>query len=86
MLVSRMGKAILENVGLGELVVNRPEAYVDKVVELAADRPHLLQLRNGLRERMIASPLMDAPRLARGLEEAFRGMWRLWVESVALIK
>jgi predicted O-linked N-acetylglucosamine transferase (SPINDLY family) len=27
---------------------------------------------------MLASPLFDAPRFARHLEEAIRGMWRVW--------
>ncbi|MCX8146608.1 MAG: tetratricopeptide repeat protein [Azovibrio sp.] len=78
MLVSRMGKIILENVGLSELVVESAAAYADLAVALATDRQRLLALRAGLRERMRASPLMDAPRMARALEQAFRGMWRRW--------
>jgi len=78
MLVSRMGKAILENVGLGELVVDSAEAYVATAVALAFDRVRLQNLRTGLRERMLSSPLMDAPRLARALENAFGEMWRRW--------
>jgi predicted O-linked N-acetylglucosamine transferase (SPINDLY family) len=27
---------------------------------------------------MLASPLFDAPRFARNLEGAFRGMWATW--------
>ena len=83
MLVSRMGKAILENVGLSELVVDSEEAYADLAVMLATDRDRLKRLRAGLRERMRASPLMDAPRMARGLEQAFRGMWQRWCQSPA---
>lgn len=78
MLVSRMGKAILENVGLGQLVAASAEEYVGKAVALARDRATLQQLRAGLRARMLASPLMDAPRLARNLEQAFRAMWTRW--------
>ena len=78
MLVSRMGKPILENVGLAELVVDSEEAYVDLAVALANDRERLKRLRANLRERMQASPLMDAPRMARNLEQAFRGMWQKW--------
>ncbi len=81
MLVSRMGKAILENVGLGELVATSAEDYVTKAVALASDREHLKVLRAGLRECMQTSPLMDAPRLARHLEQAFRAMWLRWLEA-----
>ncbi|MDR0528293.1 MAG: tetratricopeptide repeat protein [Zoogloeaceae bacterium] len=80
MLVSRMGRAILINVGLSELVAESEEEYVRLAVELAHDHERLKTLRAGLRERMLKSPLMDAPRMARGLEGAFRAMWRRWCE------
>ena len=78
MLVSRMGKPILDNVGLSELVVDSEDAYFELAVALANDHERLLKLRANLRQRMRASPLMDAPRMARSLENAFRGMWRKW--------
>jgi len=31
-----------------------------------------------LRARMKNSPLMDAPRFARNIEEAYRSIWRAW--------
>lgn len=78
MLVSRMGKPILDNVGLSELVVDSEDAYFELAVALANDHERLLRLRANLRQRMRASPLMDAPGMARDLENAFRGMWRKW--------
>jgi predicted O-linked N-acetylglucosamine transferase (SPINDLY family) len=80
-LSARMGKAILENVGLHELVADSAEAYVDIAVRLARDHERLEALRAGLRERMLASPLLDAPRMARSLEATFRGMWQRWCAS-----
>ncbi|MDR1425254.1 MAG: tetratricopeptide repeat protein [Azoarcus sp.] len=80
-LSARMGKAILENVGLHELVASSPDDYVDIAVRLARDHERLKALRAGLREKMLASPLLDAPRMARNLQEAFRGMWRRWCEK-----
>ena len=73
----------LNNVGLGELVADGPEAYLRTVIELAHDLPRLAALRAGLRERMRASPLCQGERFTRGLEEAFRTMWRTWCESPA---
>ncbi|MDR2690097.1 MAG: tetratricopeptide repeat protein [Azoarcus sp.] len=77
-LSARMGRAILQNVGLHELIADSADAYVDIAVNLAHDRERLGALRAGLRERMLASPLLDAPRMAKGLEAAFRKMWQRW--------
>jgi predicted O-linked N-acetylglucosamine transferase (SPINDLY family) len=78
--VSRAGSSILSNVGLPELVANTPEEYVRLAVCLANDRPRLKDLHATLRQRMQASPLMDAPRFARNVEAAYRQMWRSWCE------
>jgi len=80
-LSARMGKAILENVGLHELVAKSPDDYVEIAVRMARDHERLKALRADLRQRMLASPLLDAPLMARNLEEAFRGMWRRWCEE-----
>ena len=80
-LSARMGKAILENVGLHELVARTEDDYVELAVSLAHDHERLKRLRAGLRERMLSSPLLDAPRMARSLEDAFRGMWHRWTTS-----
>jgi predicted O-linked N-acetylglucosamine transferase (SPINDLY family) len=77
-LVSRMGRAILKNVGLDELIADNADAYIELAVALSHDYPRLTGLRQGLREKMQASPLMDGTKMARGLEEAFRGMWHKW--------
>jgi protein O-GlcNAc transferase len=74
--MSRAGVSILTNLGLPELIASTPEEYVTIAVELAQDRPRLSKLSSGLRERMIRSPLMDAPRFVRNLESAYRTMWR----------
>jgi predicted O-linked N-acetylglucosamine transferase (SPINDLY family) len=48
---------------------------------LAHDLPELEKLRRTLRERMLASPLMDAPRFACDIENAYRKMWQEWNEK-----
>jgi predicted O-linked N-acetylglucosamine transferase (SPINDLY family) len=74
----RAGKAMLNTIGLGELVTHTPDEFVRRAAELAADLPHLIALRRGLRARLSGSPLMDAPRFARNIEAAYRHMWRQW--------
>jgi len=76
--VSRAGLSHLMNLGLPELVATSEEEYVDLVVELAGDLRGLAELRAMLRERMKASVLMDAPRYARQIEQAYRQMWERW--------
>jgi predicted O-linked N-acetylglucosamine transferase (SPINDLY family) len=75
---SRVGVSLLNNIGLPELVASTPEEYVRLAVELAGDLPRLSQLRSTLRPQMEGSPLMDAPRFAQDVEEAYLAMWRHW--------
>ena len=76
--VSRAGLSILSTVGLAELAASSEEDYVRMAVELAGNLPRLAHLRATLRGRMLASPLMDAPRFARNVEAAYRSMWERW--------
>jgi protein O-GlcNAc transferase len=78
---SRAGLSLLANLGLPELAAHDDAGYARIVVELARDLPRLAALRANLRERMVASPLMDGPRFARGMEAAYRSMWRAWCEE-----
>jgi predicted O-linked N-acetylglucosamine transferase (SPINDLY family) len=74
--VGRVGVSQLTNIGLPELIGHNEDDYVDIAVALANDLPRLAALRSGLRERLKASPLMDAPRLTRNLEAVYREMWK----------
>jgi protein O-GlcNAc transferase len=78
---SRMGVSILKNVGLEELIAQDMEEYVSIAVDLAKDRTRLKSLRHNLRERAVASPLMDQDKFARNWETALRQMWQKWVQE-----
>jgi predicted O-linked N-acetylglucosamine transferase (SPINDLY family) len=71
----RVGASLLTDVGLGELVAKDLQGYINKAVSLGRDWEALVRLRSGLRERFATSPVMDANRLARGLETAYRNAW-----------
>jgi predicted O-linked N-acetylglucosamine transferase (SPINDLY family) len=79
--VGRAGLSLLTNLGLPELVANTAEEFVSKAVAMASDSPQLCELRATLRDRLRASPLMDAPRFARAIEAAYREMWRRWCDK-----
>lgn len=68
---ARMGAGILRTAGLADWVADAPEAYAEKARALAADLPALAALRSGLRARLRASPLMDAPAFTRALEALY---------------
>jgi len=76
--ISHQGETILHNVGLPEWIALDEDDYVAKAAAFASDKQALAKLRAGLRERLLASPLCDAPRFARNFEEAMRGMWQKW--------
>ncbi|WP_321901580.1 O-linked N-acetylglucosamine transferase, SPINDLY family protein [Paraburkholderia tropica] len=81
---ARAGLSLLSNLGLPELAAHSDAEYAEIVVSLARDLPRLSALRAGLRARMQASPLMDGARFARGMEAAWREMWRDWCASDAV--
>jgi predicted O-linked N-acetylglucosamine transferase (SPINDLY family) len=76
--VSRGGLSILSNLGLTDLVAFDVERYIEIASGLAGDPSRLAHFRGTLRDRMLHSPLMDAPRFARNIETAYRQMWRRW--------
>jgi len=73
--VSRAGASILRSAGLSEYVAGAPEQYVQIALKLAADIDGRRALRAGMRDRLRASPLLDAARFTRGLETAYRAAW-----------
>jgi predicted O-linked N-acetylglucosamine transferase (SPINDLY family) len=79
--VGRGGVSILSNLGLPELIGRTDGDYVAIAVALARDRDRLAALRAGLRQRMQASPLVDARQYATGIEAALRSIWRTWCGS-----
>jgi predicted O-linked N-acetylglucosamine transferase (SPINDLY family) len=83
--ISRMGVSMLTNVGLTGLIADTQDDYIRIAGQLAGDLDYLRSLREGLRERMRSSPLMDAPRFTRSLEQAFRDMWTRWCSQNASV-
>jgi predicted O-linked N-acetylglucosamine transferase (SPINDLY family) len=75
---ARVATSILTAVGLGHLVAQSVERYVDLAVSLARNVEELAALRSALRSRMTASPVMDGRGLAQAIEEAYRRIWRRW--------
>ena len=71
---SRVGLSQLTALGLKELAVDSKQAYVDVAQNLAEDFNKLKTLRASLREKMIASPLMDAQTFTRNFERELQSL------------
>jgi predicted O-linked N-acetylglucosamine transferase (SPINDLY family) len=79
--IGHQGESLLHAAGLPGWIAADREEYVRKALAFAADRDALAQLRAALRVQVAASPLFDAPRFARHLEAALRGMWAKWCDA-----
>ena len=70
-----------ENAGLHGWAASSTDEYVGLAVQRASDLDALAALRAGLRAKVAASPLCDAPRFGRSLGAALRHAWRAWCEE-----
>jgi predicted O-linked N-acetylglucosamine transferase (SPINDLY family) len=73
--VSRMGASFMTAAGLPDWVARDDAAYVAQAVAVAQDRVALLELKRGLRARLLARPGWDADRYARDFGAALRRMY-----------
>jgi len=78
---ARVGVSLLNAVGHPEWIAQSAEEYVTLATNLSRDVRGLAKIRAELREQMRNSTLMDAPRFVRGLENAYREIWRNWCAS-----
>jgi predicted O-linked N-acetylglucosamine transferase (SPINDLY family) len=77
----RVGVSQLKAIGLDMLIAESPDQYAQIASGLAADPDHLKMLRTTMRQRMAASPLMDAAGFTRNLEASYRTIWHDWCDS-----
>jgi predicted O-linked N-acetylglucosamine transferase (SPINDLY family) len=81
--VTHICESLLHTAGLEDWIAENEEDYIARAVAFSADRERLRALRAGLRAQVLASPLCDAQRFARNLEDAFQGMWARYCAGVA---
>lgn len=68
--ISRAGVSVLNAVGMGEWVAADARRYVEQAVSAASNLSTLAISRGQIRQRVQASPLRNARRVAKALEEA----------------
>jgi predicted O-linked N-acetylglucosamine transferase (SPINDLY family) len=78
--LSHAGETIACNARLREWVAADEDDYIAKAVSFAAEPARLAELRAGLRQQVLASPVFDAARFAGNFEKA---MWDMWEQKKA---
>lgn len=81
--LSRASLSVLTAGNCSEFAALDAAGYIERCVQLAADVDVLAAVRQGLRARLSASPLMDSRQFTRDVETAYRAMWRDWCEHGA---
>ena len=79
--LSRQGVGLLMNAGLPDWIAGDADEYVALALSHSSDLQRLSSLRAGLRQRVLASPIFDAPLFAHHFEAALRDMWQEWCEQ-----
>jgi protein O-GlcNAc transferase len=78
--VARVGASLLTNVGLGRMVGENPQQYIDRATALAKDPEQLASLRKEMRSNLADTPVYDQRTFTRHLEDLYTQMFREWCE------
>lgn len=71
-LVSCQGVSILKNIGLDDWIADTKDAYIACAVKQTQSLERLANLRSGLRERLLKSPICDAKLFANDFAETIQ--------------
>jgi predicted O-linked N-acetylglucosamine transferase (SPINDLY family) len=72
---SRVCADLVRAGGIGEMVCDTPESYVERAVEFGNDRSRLEPIKAKLAAVRDTCVLFDTPKLVRHLEDGYRQMW-----------
>lgn len=76
--LTRAGLSILSAAKLSEFAAATEADYLNTATELANNLPRLAGIRAGMREHLLASPLLDVKRFTQNLENLYRQAWATW--------
>ncbi|HYH43942.1 MAG TPA: tetratricopeptide repeat protein, partial [Burkholderiales bacterium] len=81
--VSRVGLALMTQLGLDAFVAKTPDEYVQIAARCARDPGALAEIRRSLRRLMEEAPFSNCAAYTRELEAAYRWMWETWCAQAA---
>jgi predicted O-linked N-acetylglucosamine transferase (SPINDLY family) len=79
--VARVAASLLRAIGLPELIVETPQDYEQRALDLATDPVRLAALRERLAANRATMPPFDTARTTRQLEAGFATAFDAWVEG-----
>jgi len=79
----RQSTAVLSHLGLTDFIARDEASFISTGVHLATGVEWLAALRSTMRERFAASLWGQPEKVADGLGDAFRAMWKAWCKSSA---
>ncbi len=71
----------MTNLNLPQFIAKNEDDYIQIAKHWSQNLPTLAQIRQSLRPRMLASPLMNAPLFTQNLESIYRVLWQKWTQS-----
>ena len=77
----RISTSILKNIGLEKLSTKHVSEYISQAAYYANNPTELTPYRNGLRDKMRASPMLQSASYTRAVEDGYRHMMQTWVEE-----
>ncbi len=72
------GEAINANLGLKDWIAEDNKDFINIAIEKTANEKNLSSLRTALRDKLLKSPICDAPRLANHFDKM---LWEMWKEN-----
>ena len=81
--VARVGASLLTHTGMGDLVAENPNEYIEKAVALAEDPDRLMRFREEAREILPNTAVYDSKTFVKGMEEAYVRVFERWCEGQA---
>jgi predicted O-linked N-acetylglucosamine transferase (SPINDLY family) len=79
---SRSGATAMSHAGLAQFVANGADDFVRKGTAFASDIAALAALRDGMRERCLASRMFKPEEVAHTVSTALRTMWHRWCDGL----
>ncbi|HDS16522.1 MAG TPA: tetratricopeptide repeat protein [Proteobacteria bacterium] len=75
---ARVGAALLRALDCKELIATNPAEYIDIALQLSADSQKRAAYHRQLREKLLASDLMNGPRFSENFIAVLRRSWLAW--------